>query len=82
MEKKQDTYPFWKVVFELDESNPDDNSNWYDIEEILIIQQVILMKTCLMMLLEMTEHTIIIKITDTTSGTTSDQKFWKMDLEE
>ncbi len=30
----QDTYPFWKVVFELDESNPDDNSNWYDIESV------------------------------------------------
>ena len=31
---KQNTYPFWKVVFELDESNPDDNSNWYNIENI------------------------------------------------
>ena len=30
----QKTYPFWKVVFELDETNPDDNSNWYDIETI------------------------------------------------
>ena len=36
---KQDTYPFWKVVFELDESNTDSNgatvfSNWYDIEDV------------------------------------------------
>ena len=30
----QKTYPFWKVVFELDEDNPDNNSNWYDIETI------------------------------------------------
>ena len=30
----QKTYPFWKVVFELDEDNPDQNSNWYDIETI------------------------------------------------
>jgi len=30
----QKTYPYWKVVFELDESNPDQNSNWYDIETI------------------------------------------------
>ena len=30
----QKTYPFWKVVFELDENNPDQNSNWYDIETI------------------------------------------------
>jgi len=35
----QKTYPYWKVVFELDESNPDvdDNtpfSNWYNIESI------------------------------------------------
>ena len=30
----QDTYPYWKVVFELDEDNPDQNSNWYDIETI------------------------------------------------
>ena len=36
---EQKTYPYWKVVFELDESNPDvdDNtpfSNWYNIENI------------------------------------------------
>ena len=36
---EQKTYPYWKVVFELDEDNPDvdDNtpfSNWYDIETI------------------------------------------------
>ena len=30
----QKTYPFWKVVFELDEDNPDQNSNWYNIENI------------------------------------------------
>ena len=30
----QKTYPYWKVVFELDESNPDDNSNWYNIESV------------------------------------------------
>jgi len=30
----QKTYPYWKVVFELDETNPDSNSNWYDIETI------------------------------------------------
>ena len=35
----QKTYPYWKVVFELDEDNPDvdDNtpfSNWYDIEDV------------------------------------------------
>ena len=35
----QKTYPYWKVVFELDEDNPDvdDNtpfSNWYNIESI------------------------------------------------
>ena len=30
----QKTYPYWKVVFELDETNPDQNSNWYDIETI------------------------------------------------
>ena len=30
----QAKYPYWKVVFELDETNPDDNSNWYDIETI------------------------------------------------
>ena len=28
------TYPYWKVVFELDETNPDDNSNWYNIESV------------------------------------------------
>ena len=28
------TYPYWKVVFELDQSNPDDVSNWYNIEDI------------------------------------------------
>jgi len=30
----QKTYPYWKVVFELDETNPDSNSNWYNIEDI------------------------------------------------
>ena len=30
----QNTYPFWKVVFELDENNPDQNSNWYNIEDV------------------------------------------------
>ena len=30
----QKTYPYWKVVFELDETNPDQNSNWYNIESI------------------------------------------------
>ena len=30
----QKTYPYWKVVFELDETNPDDNSNWYNIESV------------------------------------------------
>ena len=30
----QKAYPYWKVVFELDEDNPDDNSNWYDIEDV------------------------------------------------
>ena len=30
----QKTYPFWKVVFELDETNPDQNSNWYNIESV------------------------------------------------
>ena len=30
----QKSYPFWKVVFELDESNPDQNSDWYNIENI------------------------------------------------
>ena len=30
----QKSYPFWKVVFELDESNPDGYDNWYDIESV------------------------------------------------
>lgn len=30
----QKTYPYWKVVFELDETNPDSNSNWYNIEDV------------------------------------------------
>ncbi len=35
----QKTYPYWKVVFELDEDNPDVDSdtpfaNWYDIEDV------------------------------------------------
>ena len=30
----QKSYPFWKVVFELDESNPDGHNNWYDIESV------------------------------------------------
>ena len=36
---EQKTYPYWKVVFELDEANPDVDddtpfSNWYNIESI------------------------------------------------
>ena len=35
----QKTYPYWKVVFELDEDNPDVDgdtpfANWYDIEDV------------------------------------------------
>jgi len=35
----QKTYPYWKVVFELDEANPDVDgdtpfANWYDIENV------------------------------------------------
>ena len=35
----QKTYPYWKVVFELDEANPDVDgdtpfANWYDIEDV------------------------------------------------
>ena len=28
------TYPYWKIKFELDQSNPQDFSNWYNIEDI------------------------------------------------
>ena len=28
------TYPYWKIKFELDQSNPEDFSNWYNIEDI------------------------------------------------
>jgi len=28
------TYPYWKVMFELDKDNPDNTSNWYNIESI------------------------------------------------
>ena len=38
---EQNTYPYWKVVFELDENNDDANTtddptytNWYDIEDV------------------------------------------------
>ena len=30
----QAKYPYWKVVFELDEDNPDTYSNWYNVENI------------------------------------------------
>ena len=30
----QAKYPYWKVVFELDEDNPDNYSNWYNVENI------------------------------------------------
>ena len=28
------TYPYWKVRFELDQSNPDEYNSWYNIEDI------------------------------------------------
>ena len=28
------TYPYWKIRFELDQSNPEDYNNWYNIESI------------------------------------------------
>jgi len=68
----QDTYPFWKVVFELDESNPDDNSNWYDIESVADDASVTDE--------DLSDDVIgddgtynYYKITDTTSGATADQ---------
>ena len=28
------TYPYWKIRFELDQSNPDEYNSWYNIEDI------------------------------------------------
>jgi hypothetical protein len=28
------TYPYWKIKFELDQTNPDNNENWYNLETV------------------------------------------------
>ena len=28
------TYPYWKIRFELDQSNPGEYNSWYNIEDI------------------------------------------------
>ena len=30
----ENTYPYWKIRFELDQSNPQDNNSWYNIETV------------------------------------------------
>ena len=70
---KQDTYPFWKVVFELDESNPDDNSNWYDIEDIADDSNTADEDLSDDVIGDTNGTYYYHKITDTTSGTTADQ---------
>jgi hypothetical protein len=31
---EENTYPYWKIRFELDQDNPNEYSNWYNIEDI------------------------------------------------
>ena len=31
---EENTYPYWKIRFELDQSNPDEYDDWYNIEDI------------------------------------------------
>ncbi|MAK01811.1 MAG: hypothetical protein CMC17_04680, partial [Flavobacteriaceae bacterium] len=70
---KQDTYPFWKVVFELDEDNPDQNSNWYDIEDIADDSNTADEDTSDDVIGDDSGTYYYHKITDESSGTTADQ---------
>ena len=81
----QETYPFWKVVFELDEANPnvsdsdvDPNditpfSNWYDIENVADDTNTADEDLSDDVIGDDSGTYYYHKITDTTSGTTADQ---------
>ena len=69
----QKTYPFWKVVFELDETNPDSNSNWYDIESVADDSNTADEDLSDDVIGDDSGTYYYYKITDTTSGTTADQ---------
>ena len=81
----QETYPFWKVVFELDEDNPnvsdsdvDPNditpfSNWYDIEDVADDTNTADEDLSDDVIGDDSGTYYYHKITDTTSGTTADQ---------
>ena len=81
----QNTYPFWKVVFELDEANPnvsdsdaDPNditpfSNWYDIEDVADDTNTADEDLSDDVIGDSNGTYYYHKITDTTSGTTADQ---------
>ena len=69
----QKAYPYWKVVFELDEDNPDDNSNWYDIEDVADDTSTADEDLSDDVIGDDSGTYYYHKITDTTSGTTADQ---------
>ena len=81
----QETYPFWKVVFELDEANPNVSdsdadpdditpfSNWYDIEDVADDSNTADEDLSDDVIGDDSGTYYYHKITDTTSGTTADQ---------
>ena len=81
----QNTYPFWKVVFELDEANPNVSdsdadpdditpfSNWYDIEDVADDTNTADEDLSDDVIGDSNGTYYYHKITDTTSGTTADQ---------
>ena len=81
----QKTYPFWKVVFELDEANPNVSdsdadpdditpfSNWHDIEDVADDTNTADEDLSDDVIGDSNGTYYYHKITDTTSGTTADQ---------